>query len=606
MDKRTIIAFILIGLVLIFTQTKFYKSRVLPHRPLARTDTTAVDTTAKPKFIESQEDTTKKPVPPVASKGIYEQVSAKEKQPQSPVPGPVQQYSKVSEIRIRGQHYRAVLSNKGGGLVSWRLLTYQTADSQYVEMVPHVRSGVPTVGMLIGRDTVRYDRLLYRPVIEQPQLGREINLKTPGSHFQITYVLDFADGRRIEKTFTFFSDRYDFKFSLKLKGFSNLTTDRSYQLFWDASLLPTEQPVRDDLGYTKIYAYLGKDLQDFNIKESKKEWTVKRVSGVVNWTALRTKYFVAAVVPLERKGRSVLYRGKGIELAPNVRFKYYNFSITMPLEGTDEQADDYTIYLGPLEYNALKGLHLGLEKLIMSSSGYERLFRPFSIIILIALKMMQKVIPNWGMVIVIFSILIKLVLYPLTHKSYTSMKKMQLIQPLMTELREKYKSDPQRLNKEMMKLYKNYGVNPMGGCLPMLLQMPLLIGLFIVFRSTIELRGADFFWWISDLSKPDTIYTLPFALPLYGRTVNVLPIVMGVTMFFQQKSTMQDPRQKMMAYFMPIFFVLLFNSFPSGLNLYYTLFNLLTIFQQKMIKLDQLELKPVEKKKTSRRGGRRR
>jgi len=177
------------------------------------------------------------------------------------------------------------------------------------------------------------------------------------------------------------------------------------------------------------------------------------------------------------------------------------------------------------------------------------------------------------------------------------MKKMQLVQPMMTELREKYKNEPQQLNKQMMKLYKDYGVNPMGGCLPMLLQMPLLIGLFIVFRSTIELRGAEFFWWISDLSKPDVIFHLPFTIPLYGKIVGLLPIVMGLTMFLQQKSTMQDPRQKMMAYFMPIFFILLFNSFPSGLNLYYTLFNVWTILQQKFVKTDKLELKPVEKKK---------
>ena len=176
------------------------------------------------------------------------------------------------------------------------------------------------------------------------------------------------------------------------------------------------------------------------------------------------------------------------------------------------------------------------------------------------------------------------------------MKKMQLVQQLMTELRDNYKGDSQRLNKEMMKLYKDHGVNPLGGCLPMLPQMPLLIGLFIVFRSTIELRGAEFIWWISDLSKPDTIFTLPFSLPIYGNHVTVLPIVMALSMFLQQKSTISDPRQKMMIYFMPVFFLLLFNTFPSGLNLYYTLFNFLTILQQKFVKTDTIQLKPVEKK----------
>jgi YidC/Oxa1 family membrane protein insertase len=185
-------------------------------------------------------------------------------------------------------------------------------------------------------------------------------------------------------------------------------------------------------------------------------------------------------------------------------------------------------------------------------------------------------------VIILFSILVKVVVYPLTKKSYKSMKEMSNVQPLLTELREKYKTDPQRLNKETMKLYKEHGINPLGGCLPMLLQLPLLGALFIVFRSTIQLRGASFIpGWIDDLSSADTIFTLPFSLPLYGDQFNILPILMAVTMIFQSKMTMQDPKQKAMVYIMPIFMLLIFNQFPSGLNLYYTMFNVLTIIQQK-------------------------
>ena len=163
------------------------------------------------------------------------------------------------------------------------------------------------------------------------------------------------------------------------------------------------------------------------------------------------------------------------------------------------------------------------------------------------------------------------------------MKKMQGLQPKLQEIKEKYGKDAQRLNKETMKLYKSEGVNPAGGCLPMLLQMPLLWGLFIVFRSTIELRGANFMLWIKDLSSPDTVATLPFSIPMYGNTVNILPLFMGATMLIQQKMSTTDPKQKMLVYFMPIFLTLLFNQFPSGLNLYYALFNLFSIIQQKWL-----------------------
>ncbi len=146
-----------------------------------------------------------------------------------------------------------------------------------------------------------------------------------------------------------------------------------------------------------------------------------------------------------------------------------------------------------------------------------------------------------------------------------------------------------------MKLYKEYGVNPLGGCIPMVLQMPLLIALFSVFRSTIELRGASFIWWITDLARPDTVAILPFSIPLYGNTFNILPLFMGITLFIQQKISMKDPKQKALVYFMPIFFTLLFNSFPSGLNLYYALFNLFSILQERLIPYHPS--KPTDRKK---------
>ena len=155
------------------------------------------------------------------------------------------------------------------------------------------------------------------------------------------------------------------------------------------------------------------------------------------------------------------------------------------------------------------------------------------------------------------------------------MKEMQALQPIMQELNEKYKDNPQKKQQEVMSLYKEYGVNPLGGCIPMVLQMPLLIALFSVFRTTIELRGAAFIWWMTDLARPDTVAILPFSIPLYGNTFNILPLFMGITMFIQQKISMKDPKQKAMVYLMPIFLTLMFNTFPSGLNLYYALFNLL-------------------------------
>jgi YidC/Oxa1 family membrane protein insertase len=199
---------------------------------------------------------------------------------------------------------------------------------------------------------------------------------------------------------------------------------------------------------------------------------------------------------------------------------------------------------------------------------------------------MHGFIPNYGFVLIVFAFLVKLIVYPLTKKSYQSTSAMQALAPEINSLKEKYKSNPQKLNQATMELYKARGVNPLGGCLPMLLQMPLLFALFQVFRTTIELRSEPFIWWITDLSSPDTIFLLPFNVPIYGNHVAVLPILMVISMFVQQKmmtGAAQQPQQKTMQYFMTGFFFLMFNGFPSGLNLYYTLFNVLTIAQQKLI-----------------------
>jgi YidC/Oxa1 family membrane protein insertase len=186
--------------------------------------------------------------------------------------------------------------------------------------------------------------------------------------------------------------------------------------------------------------------------------------------------------------------------------------------------------------------------------------------------------------------MIRIVTNPLTKKSALSTQKMQLIQPRVKELQAKYKGNPQQLNTKMMALWKSEGVNPFGGCLPILIQMPLLWALFIVFRTTIELRGAPFGLWVTDLSLPDVVFTLPFSIPLYGDGVTILALIMGITMFLQQKlsGAASNPQQKPMMYMMTGMFFLIFNTFPSGLNLYYAFSNFLAILQQRNIK-KQLE-----------------
>ena len=247
----------------------------------------------------------------------------------------------------------------------------------------------------------------------------------------------------------------------------------------------------------------------------------------------------------------------------------------------DAVTHQFSVFCGPIDQKVLKAVHPALEETM--NWGWA-ILEPFSKAILWLLKALHSFIPNYGLVLIIFSVIIKIVVWPLTYKSTRSMSRMSAVQPKIKELQEKYKGNPEKLNKAMMALYKEEGVNPLSGCWPMLLQMPLLYALFIVFRSTIELRGEPFILWITDLSAPDAIISLPFWIPMYGSHIALLPIFMGITQFLMSKVMITDPKQKATMYMMPVFMVLIFNNFPSGLSLYYALFNLWTYLQNVYLK----------------------
>jgi YidC/Oxa1 family membrane protein insertase len=216
---------------------------------------------------------------------------------------------------------------------------------------------------------------------------------------------------------------------------------------------------------------------------------------------------------------------------------------------------------------------VGLEQAI--DFGFP-VIRSVTKFLLIVFKEAYKYIPNYGWIILLFALIIKVIFYPFQAKSLESMRKMQEIQPKINALREKYKNDSQRLSQETMKLYKKEGVNPVGGCLPMLPQMPIFFALYNLFSSTIELRQAPFALWITDLSMPDEVMVGGFGL-------RVLPLLVASSMFVQQKMTMKDPKQAVIVYAMPVFMVFIFWGMSSGLNLYWMLFNVLAVGQQLIV-----------------------
>jgi len=381
------------------------------------------------------------------------------------------------------------------------------------------------------------------------------------------------DEYNIYKTTTFYADSYVIKHDFIVDGSSG-----PLFVLWREGILPTEKNLYEELTYSSAYIGQSKEISDITLNPSSLEDSVPQelFVGKTDWVAIRNKYFINSLISSQATGGSL--EGKAVDLSAGSFVPSYSAGLKF-----DSSSFSVNQFFGPLDVDIIASSKTYLDRVM--NFGWLPI-QPFSRSVLWILKKLHLFGLNYGIILILFAFLIRIITGPLTKKSYQSTLKMQKIQPQMKKIQEKYKNDSQRLNREMMSLYKTSGVNPLGGCFPMLIQMPLLFSLFIVFRSTIEFRGAPFFGWISNLSQPDTIFNLPFNIPIYGNQVAFLPIVLGISMFLTQRLSMatMDKNQRPMMYMMSAFFFLLFNSFPSGLNLYYTIYNFLNYFQQKSLK----------------------
>lgn len=555
MNKNTVLAFLLIALILILMPEYYRMIGLVKDRPLE-------ETTGEPSqndIINHRNSTTKIQETTTPKSFVAHTPLGTQTFPAKPDSIP------EAIITIETDLYTATVSSRGGGtLQSFLLNNYDFWNGGKVDLVDtNQNGGNPLLAIRLGASV---DTLTSVFSLEDYRGGEVLQVKR--EPLTLTYYFnDLPSGIRAIKKLTFLPNSY--LISVDAEVVSGSVTPEIH-LLWSGGLPFTEKNVKDDITYLGAILYQGGEIFKLSNSEDKSIGSKAQTA----WAAVRTKYFISALIP---EGGAPLG-----EISTTKTGETSQFNAQLGFYGSQAETN---IFLGPLRYDLLTDLGVGLEQTM--SLGWSPI-RPIGKSILWILTNLYSIIPNYGVLLIVFSILVKVLLHPLTRKSYKSTKEMQAIQPLITELRQKYKGDPQRLNQETMKLYKEHGVNPLGGCLPMLLQMPILIALFTVFRSTIEFRGAPFILWISDLSQPDQLFNLPFTIPFLGwNTFNVLPILMGATMIYQQKTmSVQSPsQQKSFMYIMNGFFLIIFYSFPSGLNLYYTCFNLLTIFQQKyMIK----------------------
>ena len=461
--------------------------------------------------------------------------------------------------------YKATISNKNGGSFT------------FFELNNHALNDSELVNLINDRNQQNLD-VSFRSVdgdLITLSSGWKTDNRFDINVFTGSKTVSFyktINNKKITKDLTFYPNRYIVDIIINMSRASEYISQNVASISWQYGLPLTEPNINDELTYYSAVVYQG-DESYYPKTKPKGQEKLEKMLYPTDWAGVRTKYFFSALVPEEKAaGAEVLAIEEG-------NLKEYSvgllFNTLSPF--------NLSLYLGPLEYNRIKTLGKNLDQIMNFGWAF---IRPISKGVHWVLLFLYNYIPNYGFVLLIFSVLIKILVYPLTSKSLNSTRKMQAIQPLLNDLKEKHKNDQRKFAQAQMALFKEHGVNPLSGCVPVLLQMPLLFALFTVFRSSIELRGEPFILWIQDLSRPDVVLDLGINLPLYGSGVAILPLLMGITMFIQMKSAptgQSAAQQKFMMYFMNGFFILIFNQFPSGLVLYYTLFNVLTIIQQKYL-----------------------
>ncbi len=450
--------------------------------------------------------------------------------------------AKEELVKVETPLYSAVFSTIGGGVRSWEL-------KKYSETLKEKDGGV-NIADTISRDGSYRTEVLTNGALEEISFtpsSTALNIDKAGAS-GLVFKGTTKAGLNVEKSYRFTGSSYMVNVELKISNPTKAPFAGSVQTSLSASIAG-----KDSTGYHQgPVVYHAKDKL---ARPTEKEPSLS--GGEPKWIGLESKYFLAAILVKPASGFTWSTEVKSAASSSARLDMPFNLSPGAQI------VYGYNEFRGPKEYDLLIAQKAGLEESI--EFGY---FGFFAKPLLVVLNFFDRYVYNYGLAIVLLTVIIKVIFYPLSKYSLKSMKDMQSMQPQLAALKEKYKDNKEKLNKEMMELYKRQKINPLSGCLPMILQIPVFIALYEVLYVAIELRHAPLFLWIQDLSAKDPYY--------------ITPLIMGATMFVQQKMTptSADPAQARIMMFMPLVFTFMFLKFPSGLVLYWLVNNVLTIAQQ--------------------------
>lgn len=486
---------------------------------------------------------------------------------------------------VRTELFEMQLSNMGAGPIRHTLLNHNNWDQTPVQMIADTVRSAYSLGFLSSQNyNIETNELVFEPLFDFDHL-----ILAADDSLTLSYRLQVTDESAIIFHYTFFGNQYSYKLTLDLIEMEELISGIHVDFGWTSALNFTERDVVQDAQGTEAFVYLGGGTEKFNLDD--RSSGEQRFNGTIDWVMTKTRFFGQFIKPLTNSSAALLI-GE-IQGEPGMPGSRHHYQAFVQSNFHQDSSLSFDLYAGPLEYYDLRDFDATAYDVVEIGYALIRWFADplvrFLVIPFFAYG--SLIIPNYGVLIIIFGLIIKIVLFPLTQKSFKSMAAMKELQPMMKEIQEKYKDDPQKQQKETIALYRKMKVNPLGGCLPMLLQFPILITLFFFFQNSMIIRQKPFLW-ADDLSAPDYILDLPFAIPLLGDQLAGFVLLMSAAMFLQSKlsggmstgaAPAGGPNMKVFMYIIPFVLLFVFNNFASGLSLYYLVYNVLSIAQQSLV-----------------------
>jgi len=480
------------------------------------------------------------------------------------------------EVVVITPKYKAVLSSDGGQIISFETFGYKTTDGNFVQLISDSVKGNLNYQLKLNNGTALISRGL---MFDFASNSNNYELKNESDSVRVELTATSKNNQIVKFTYIFHGSGYKIDHMVSLENFNGSAVPQNVVMEWNKGIKFSEHDLANENSASEAHIFFDNSNDYLNATSTNEVEELKR-DGSFDWASIRTKYFAVALINADKKSVSARLYGKTLIDEKGNHHEEYNISQNIPFNGEKLFSKHTSILLTPLEYDYLKSQDIGLQ--YMMSLGLPYVVKPISeYFILPIFEFLYSFIMNWGLVIIAFTIVIKTLLYPLTQSSYKGMKKMQEVAPKMKEIQDKYKDDKEKLQVELLKLYRENGYNPFGGCLPMVLQMPILFALYTVFANAIQLRQSSFLW-SPDLSLPDSILNLPFSIPLYGNHVSLWALLMAGSMILQMRMTPQTNKEQavIMMWVFPVMMLLMFNNLASGLNMYYFLFNVLSVAQQ--------------------------